>query len=312
MNQIFGIFLLLSYLFAFIIGFSSILYSIIYYFLERVIWLKYYIVFLFTFGILLIIRSLRLFSFFILPNFIDSIVFDTLYYFTFSISMSILFYFIPSFLYRFLSINWTTIHNIIYLLLSVIFFIISIFGILVNFNFYIFANFLFFLGIIYFFTITVLNYNNIEDNTIKIIVRILGIATIIILPVLIYYIIRFRGNISDIVSMDIILLLYYIWWNLIILSYFVWYFISIIKSRNIFYSTDSNITNSDSLGSNNKESFNLTKRENEILSYLLSGKTNKEISLILDISLNTVNNHVANIYDKSGVKNRVELVNKFK
>lgn len=312
MNQIFGIFLLLSYLFAFIIGFSSILYSIIYYFLERVIWLKYYIVFLFTFGILLIIRSLRLFSFFILPNFIDSIVFDTLYYFTFSISMSILFYFIPSFLYRFLSINWTIIHNIIYLLLSVIFFIISIFGILVNFNFYIFANFLFFLGIIYFFIITVLNYNNIEDNTIKIIVRILGIATIIILPVLIYYIIRFRGNISDIVSMDIILLLYYIWWNLIILSYFVWYFISIIKSRNIFYSTDSNITNSDSLGSNNKESFNLTKRENEILSYLLSGKTNKEISLILDISLNTVNNHVANIYDKSGVKNRVELVNKFK
>ncbi len=312
MNQIFGIFLLLSYLFAFIIGFSSILYSIIYYFLERVIWLKYYIVFLFTFGILLIIRSLRLFSFFILPNFIDSIVFDTLYYFTFSISMSILFYFIPSFLYRFLSINWTTVHNIIYLLLSVIFFIISIFGILFNFNFYIFANFLFFLGIIYFFTITVLNYNNIEDNTIKIIVRILGIATIIILPVLIYYIIRFRGNISDIVSMDIILLLYYIWWNLIILSYFVWYFISIIKSRNIFYSTDSNITNSDSLGSNNKESFNLTKRENEILSYLLSGKTNKEISLILDISLNTVNNHVANIYDKSGVKNRVELVNKFK
>ncbi|WP_300703765.1 response regulator transcription factor, partial [uncultured Brachyspira sp.] len=61
----------------------------------------------------------------------------------------------------------------------------------------------------------------------------------------------------------------------------------------------------------NTENINLTKREREILSYLLDGKTNKEVSLILDISLNTVNNHVANIYEKSGVKNRVELVNKF-
>ena len=60
-----------------------------------------------------------------------------------------------------------------------------------------------------------------------------------------------------------------------------------------------------------EEIINLTKREKQILSYLLSGKTNKEVALILDISLNTVNNHVANIYDKSGVKNRVELVNKF-
>ena len=60
-----------------------------------------------------------------------------------------------------------------------------------------------------------------------------------------------------------------------------------------------------------EEEINLTKREKEILFYLLSGKTNKEVSIILKISLNTVNNHVANIYDKSGVKNRVELVNKF-
>ena len=60
-----------------------------------------------------------------------------------------------------------------------------------------------------------------------------------------------------------------------------------------------------------EEYINLTRSEKQILSYLLSGKTNKEISLILDISLNTVNNHVANIYEKSDVKNRVELVNKF-
>lgn len=60
----------------------------------------------------------------------------------------------------------------------------------------------------------------------------------------------------------------------------------------------------------NKEIKLLTNREKEISNYLLQGKTNKEISLILNISLNTVNNHVANIYDKVNVKNRVEFVNK--
>ena len=102
------------------------------------------------------------------------------------------------------------------------------------------------------------------------------------------------------------------------LGYFLWYFMSMIKSNNSrisdsLYSknneeSDSNIKLEDKLEDND---FNLTKREKQILSYLLSGKTNKEISLIFDISLNTVNNHVANIYYKSGVKNRVELVNKF-
>ena len=77
---------------------------------------------------------------------------------------------------------------------------------------------------------------------------------------------------------------------------------------------DNNVIDETNKASNIEDvenSVNLTKREREILSYLLDGKTNKEVSLILDISLNTVNNHVANIYEKSGVKNRVELVNKF-
>lgn len=106
------------------------------------------------------------------------------------------------------------------------------------------------------------------------------------------------------------------------LGYLLWYFISIIKNKNMIVN-ENLINNSNDLKnidkkdntikqeSNKEDIINLTKREKQILSYLLSGKTNKEVALILDISLNTVNNHVANIYDKSGVKNRVELVNKF-
>ena len=317
MNYIFGYGLLLAYLFGFIIGFSDILFSIIYYVIERVAWLKYYIVFLFTFAFLLFIRAIKLLSFLTVPSFMSGNIFNTLYFFSFSVAMSLMLYFIPAFLYRFLNLKWTFKENIIYIIVSVTHFVLSILGILTRFDIYIISSIIFYVSIIVIFIIGILNYKKIEDKTIKFIVKILGIITIIIYPVLIYQLIVYRREAADIGSMDITLVLFYIWWNLVMLGYLSWYFISIVKSKNIFNSTklnDNNVIDETNKASNIEDvenSVNLTKREREILSYLLDGKTNKEVSLILDISLNTVNNHVANIYEKSGVKNRVELVNKF-
>lgn len=321
MNNIFGYILLILYLIAFIIGFSTILYSIIYYIIERVTWLKYYIVFLSTFGFLLLIRAVKLLSFLTIPLFLSNSIFNILYFFALSISMALMLYFIPAFLYRFLKLKWAVKENIQYLILSVIFFVISILGILLNFNFYIMANVIFYISILYLFVLGFLHYKNIKDDTIKFMVKILGLITIFIYPILVYQLILLNKNTLDIGSIDITLVLFYIWWNLVMLGYLLWYFIGIIKNKNMFVNKES--INKD-LGNNEKqeninkniqsikeESINLTKREKEILSFLLAGKTNKEVALILDISLNTVNNHVANIYDKSGVKNRVELVNKF-
>ena len=72
MNNIFNYILLILYLIAFIIGFSTSFYSVIYYIIERITWLKYYIVFLFLSCI---------FMFFILSNQIlfisnEDIIFD--------------------------------------------------------------------------------------------------------------------------------------------------------------------------------------------------------------------------------------------
>ena len=322
MNNIFGYILLILYLIAFIIGFSTILYSIIYYTIERITWLKYYIVFLFTFGLLLLIRAIKLLSFLTIPSFLSNNIFNILYFFTLSVSMALMLYFIPAFLYRFLNLKWAVRENIQYLILSVMFFIMNILGILLNFNFYIFGNIIFYISILFLFILGFLNYKNIEDKTIKFIVKILGLITIFIYPIMVYQLIIINKNSLDIGSIDLTLVLFYIWWNLVMLGYLLWYFISIIKNKNVFIN-ENLINNSNNLKnvdkkdntikqeSNKEDIINLTKREKQILSYLLSGKTNKEVALILDISLNTVNNHVANIYDKSGVKNRVELVNKF-
>lgn len=321
MNNIFGYILLILYLIAFIIGFSTILYSVIYYIIERVTWLKYYIVFLSTFGFLLLIRAVKLLSFLTIPLFLSSSIFNILYFFALSISMALMLYFIPAFLYRFLKLKWAVKENIQYLILSVIFFVISILGILLNFNFYIMANIIFYISILYLFVLGFLHYKNIKDDTIKFMVKILGLITIFIYPILVYQLILLNKNTLDIGSIDITLVLFYIWWNLVMLGYLLWYFIGIIKNKNMFVNKESinkDLENNEKQENINKniqsikeESINLTKREKEILSFLLAGKTNKEVALILDISLNTVNNHVANIYDKSGVKNRVELVNKF-
>ncbi len=53
----------------------------------------------------------------------------------------------------------------------------------------------------------------------------------------------------------------------------------------------------------------LTAREAEILRLILQGASNKDIAKKLFISASTVRNHIYNIYQKLGVKNRLELIN---
>jgi len=58
------------------------------------------------------------------------------------------------------------------------------------------------------------------------------------------------------------------------------------------------------------DSYGLTAREQEILRLILQGASNKDIERKLFISASTVRNHVYNIYQKLGVRNRLELINR--
>jgi len=55
----------------------------------------------------------------------------------------------------------------------------------------------------------------------------------------------------------------------------------------------------------------LSEREHEICKLLLEGKSSKEITFILDISLGTVNFHRNNLYKKLGIKSINELYKKY-
>ncbi|MEN9877173.1 MAG: hypothetical protein RLZZ158_212 [Cyanobacteriota bacterium] len=56
-------------------------------------------------------------------------------------------------------------------------------------------------------------------------------------------------------------------------------------------------------------STHLSERELEIIELVAAELTNQEIGLRLSISKRTVDNHVSNIFSKTGARNRVALVN---
>ena len=57
------------------------------------------------------------------------------------------------------------------------------------------------------------------------------------------------------------------------------------------------------------EEYGITPREREVIDLICEGRTNREIADRLFISLATVKDHNYNIFRKTGVRNRVELVN---
>ena len=56
------------------------------------------------------------------------------------------------------------------------------------------------------------------------------------------------------------------------------------------------------------EAFSLSKRESEILPFVLRGRTGERIASELFISKNTVDTHIRRIYAKCDVHNRQELI----
>jgi len=55
--------------------------------------------------------------------------------------------------------------------------------------------------------------------------------------------------------------------------------------------------------------YHITEREFGVITLIGKGMTNKEIASELGLSVNTVNNHIANIFSKTGVRSRIDLLN---
>ncbi len=96
------------------------------------------------------------------------------------------------------------------------------------------------------------------------------------------------------------------WWFrahlvLILAAIFAWWHRSRMKHLSLKLKTESELKRI-------FEKYNISKREKDILQLILKGRSNKEIEAELFISIKTVSNHVYRIYQKLGVKNRLELL----
>ena len=305
MTTILSLSFLILYIISYSIGFSTFIFAFLYYRQERVMWLKYYLFFLALFSLLFFIRTLKIYTVFNTPFFVYSEILNSLALFSMIVIMALMIYIIPAFLFNFLKIKWAVKENIIFIFISIFYFLIGILGILINYKFYILSVILFSISIVIIFFIGFKNYRNISDKTSKLLLKLLSIMSFITIALaLLFFLYDPRIESNFINTVDILFVLLYFWFNTVMLGYFLWYFLKILKMTSL---------KKESVDINNLEatamSF-LTKREKEISKLLLEGKNNKNVSLILDISLNTVNNHVANIYEKLDVKNRVEFVNK--
>ena len=65
---------------------------------------------------------------------------------------------------------------------------------------------------------------------------------------------------------------------------------------------------SDSTSSEEAHLVKLTKREIEVLTHVIQGKSSKEVAETLFVSKRTVDFHLANVYDKLHVNNRVQAL----
>ncbi len=59
-------------------------------------------------------------------------------------------------------------------------------------------------------------------------------------------------------------------------------------------------------GSEESQLVKLTKREIEVLTHVIQGKSSREVAETLFVSKRTVDFHLANVYDKLHVNNRVQ------
>ncbi len=82
------------------------------------------------------------------------------------------------------------------------------------------------------------------------------------------------------------------------------------KLRQVMAEEQKKLTGEDGLLQRNMESFGLTDREQRIVECLREGLQNKEISAKLGTSTRTIDNHLYNIYRKTGSQNRTDLLNR--
>ena len=149
------------------------------------------------------------------------------------------------------------------------------------------------MNVSYCLVVSAKSYGSIENRLVKSVALVFCIISLSILPLLVICAIwtNLRSLIFAFVEMA-----YFI-------MYLTFMFMALEKAEKTEVRKNSEPTLED------YSKYHITEREFEVIKLIRRGMTNKEIGFELGISVNTVNNHIANIFQKTGVRSRIDLLN---
>lgn len=166
-----------------------------------------------------------------------------------------------------------------------------------------------FLAIFYSLAFIYLNYKYIKAEYTKKISKIFLIVTLLFFP---YMYLDTRAEqiafLSSLFPYGLLSLpAFYMLWNLLSIYFGVRYFKDSIDE---FYNLESQKDEVEAIDKREQffEKFNITNREKEIILLLMKGYSYNQLAEELVISLTTVKTHVHNIYRKTEVKNKIQLI----
>lgn len=283
-----------AHIISFSLGVACLCMAVIFHMRKNYPWTKYYLVMQSSLTLIMVVYSLRLFASVLMPDQPYWLValFTALFY----ANLAFLIIFIPYFTTWIIAHPWRKPYRNVFLVTSVVFFIISLGDLIYRPGIWIqsILTVIFFGVFIFCIAVLIRNLSTIKDATVVRICRWVIILSLFMIPFMIL-----DTFFTFPLAIDTFPI-YYFWLSLFVFIYLANYFLHIPEAPD------------DVIDPLQLKKFRITARESEIISLIKEGLTNKEIGDKLCISPYTVNNHIANIYDKTGVGSRIDLLNLMK
>ena len=267
--------------------------------LHKTAWSGRYIVFQSCLiGAMVVFLAAKL-SLFFMPEHIY-VVFNYIYTITMYVCMGFVIIFLPYFLSWVIAKPWRRIQILRFYPLAMVYFGMGLASLLVDnevFDRWAFVvQTLMFLGMYVYCIVTLwVNLKNIEDRSSRGVALAINIVSLSLTPLSVFSIF-FRA------VADFSYPVYVLAFSIIIMVYnYIRFGLDRQKQEN-----------KPELSFESLSRYKISEREFTVVQLICEGLTNKEIAQELNISVNTVNNHVANIFSKMDVRSRIDLLKALK
>jgi DNA-binding CsgD family transcriptional regulator len=285
-----GIYLLL-YMLAFATGCMALVLSVVFHMRETLEWTTYFIIFISSLLIVIFLQISIVFIHIFTSGMVQ-IIFNYIITPIIFANIAFLIVFIPFFTTWVIAHPWRAPYSIIFYTLSGIFVSLSVLSLiftkLIVFSTVSSAIFIFSL----FFSISILSKNlkNIQSRDVRMVSKTIIIISFSMIPLVILSLIFSQLS-------NVLYPIYFLAFSITLMVFLFIYFRRIPVKKEKVLSVDS------------LSKYRISERELSVILLIKKGLTNKEIADKLAISANTVNNHIANIFSKTNVRSRIDLLN---